>query len=415
MEFIAIGDELLSGRTRDANGPLLADWGQKLGHPLTHLQIVGDQQTEIQKAICEATQRSELVVCSGGLGPTPDDRTKKALADLLNTPLEDSASARKILAAHYQRIQKSWGPELNSYHLIPQGVDPLENPKGLAPGLLAQFKNAQLLFLPGPPREFESMLETHLKRVTQTLKTIPQKRTQVCVRTYGVPEEKIFGDLCPGLWQSLEQFGKLSSLPTLFGVDLILQSPTSLDKKRGHAFEAQIKQFLLKTDLAPHIWQFGEQDLAPYLLDQMRQKKLTLGLAESCTGGQASSLITDVPGCSDIFYGSIVSYHNNAKYNILGVDKNLIRQHGAVSRPCVKQMAEGARKLLGVDATVAYSGIAGPNGGSREKPIGTLAMALATSWRETQSQICQFPGDRITLKNRFAIKGLHWLLSELPD
>lgn len=414
MEFIAIGDELLSGRTKDANGPKMAEWGQRLGHPLTHLQIVGDQQAEIQKTIKEATSRSELVICSGGLGPTPDDRTKNAIAELLDVSLEDNPKAREVLNLQYQRIQKTWSPELNSYHLIPRGVEPLENPNGLAPGLLARYQDSQILFLPGPPREFLAMLEKHLGKITQSLKTVAEKRSHFCVRTYGVPEEKIFGELCPGLWEELEKFGKLSSLPTLFGVDLVLQSKSTLNQKREAAWEESIKNHLLKTEVAPYIWQFGEQDLAVLLLDQLRAKNLTLGFAESCTGGLASSLVTDVPGCSDIFYGSIVSYHNSAKQKILQVDKKTLIDFGAVSKPCVEQMADGARQVLGVDAVVAYSGIAGPTGGSNEKPIGTVAIGLSTSWAPTQSEIFQLKGDRTILKKRFAVRGLHWLLSELP-
>lgn len=414
MEFIAIGDELLSGRTREANGGTLAKWGQKLGLPLTHLQIVGDEQSEIQKALQEATSRSELVICSGGLGPTPDDRTKNALAAFLKVSLEDNPKAREILDIQYQRIQKVWSSDQNAYHLIPAGVEPLENLKGLAPGLFANFKNSQILFLPGPPMEFEAMLESHLEKITRTLKTSPQKTTQLSIRTYGVPEEKIFGELCPGLWEKLEVFGKLSSLPTLFGVDLILQSPQSFDEQQQRNWENQIKQSLLKTEVAPFIWQFGEQDLAEFLLDKMRAQNLTLGLAESCTGGLASSLVTDIPGCSDIFFGSVISYHNNVKFNLLGVDESTLKNHGAVSRACVEQMANGARKTLGVDAVVAFSGIAGPAGGSDKKPVGTLALGLSSSWGGTSSQLCQLRGDRITLKKRFAVKGLHWLLSSLP-
>lgn len=414
MEFVAIGDELLTGRTRDANGPKMAEWGQKIGRPLTHLQVVGDQQEEIQKTIQQAASRSELVICSGGLGPTPDDRTKNALSQLLNVPLEESPKAREILQAQYQRAQKSWSPQLNSYHLIPRGVRPLENPNGLAPGLLAYYQNSQIIFLPGPPREFLAMLEKHLGPITQTLTSASQKRSHFCVKTYGVPEEKIFGELCPNLWQELEAFGKLSSLPTLFGVDLVLQSQGPLDHERERAWQNDIKSHLIKTKVAPHIWQFGEQDLGSFLLEQMRARNLTLGFAESCTGGLASSLITDVPGCSDVFYGSIVSYHNKVKQNTLGIDENVFSKFGAVSKPCVEQMAEGARQALGVDAVIAYSGIAGPTGGSKEKPIGTLAMALACSWAPCESQICLLKGERAVLKQRFAVKGLHWLLSRLP-
>jgi nicotinamide-nucleotide amidase len=414
MEFIAIGDELLSGRITDANGPKLAEVGQRLGYPLTHLQIIGDEMSEIKKTLKEAATRSELIICSGGLGPTPDDRTKHALAELLEVPLEDSPKAREIVKVHYQRIHKNWGPEINSYHLIPQGVDPLENPNGLAPGLLAKLNKAQIVFLPGPPREFHAMLGYHLERITQTLQKKPQRLSQFCVRTYGVPEEKIFGELCPTLWEELEKYGKLSSLPNFFGVDLVLQASKTMSEIEQENWAEQIKQHLFQTAVAPNIWQFGEQDLASYLLDQMRSRSLTLGLAESCTGGLASSFITDVPGCSDIFYGSIVSYHNNTKINILNVDPHTIQEYGAVSENCVRQMADGARKVLGVDAVISYSGIAGPTGGSEAKPVGTLAIALSTSWAPTQSQICQTNGDRKMLKSRFAVKGLHWLLTQLP-
>lgn len=406
IELLIIGDELLEGRISDLNGPWLAKYAHRQGARMGRMTIVSDHLPELVEAIDEAMKRNDLVVTCGGLGPTSDDRARAALKSWLNVELEDSLKARALIEKHYQRIQRSWSESINSYHLVPQGVEPLANPIGLAPGMLYQEQKKGLLMLPGVPREFKAMAElfvlSELRRLFPTLK----RKTSLTIRTVGVAEEKIFKELMPGLWKDLERFGKLSSLPQHLGVDLVI---TPYDDVDYIDWVDQIREFLLPTKLNPYIWQWGEQELPHFLVDLLSAKGATVSFAESCTGGLLSSMITDVPGSSRVFPGSLISYANSVKSKDLGVSEDVLQSFGAVSKECAEQMAHGAREHFKTDYAMALSGIAGPGGGSEEKPVGTLALAWSSA-DESGSELVKFHGGRIDLKQRFAHKALFKLL-----
>lgn len=412
VELVIIGDELLSGRTKDANGPVLAKFCQRLGAQLRRVHIIGDELQEISQTLLQASQNSQLVICSGGLGPTPDDRTKNALAQMLESPLEESQAARDLLAIHYGRIKREWTAKTNHYHLLPRGVSPVHNFRGLAPGLKTQHNGSMFLFLPGVPLEFEAMLEEHFSEIALAIAPELRPKASLSIRTHGVPEEKIFGELCPGLWDELEALGKLSSLPHYSGVDLILSATKMMSDKEQRDWEKNVKELIERKAVKDHIWQWGDLSLPSFLLQKCREKKWTLGFAESCTGGLASSMITDISGSSDQFMGSIICYSNDIKKNQLGVKDETLSKYGAVSLECAEELAEGLREKLKVDLAVSFSGVAGPLGGSVEKPVGTVSIAVATPAR-TVSALYHFHGNRELLKRRFAAKGMHMALSEL--
>lgn len=412
VECIIIGDELLSGRTNDANGPVLARLCQRIGAQLRRVHVIGDDLHEIETALKHASQNADIVVCSGGLGPTPDDRTKNALAQLLKVPLDDHAQARALLKVHYGRLKREWTQETNHYHLIPKGVTPIHNSKGLAPGLLAKNTDAVFLFLPGVPLEFEAMLEEHLLELASSLAPEMRARATVTIRTHGVPEEKIFGQLCPGLWEQCEGFGKLSSLPHFSGVDLVISARDQMSEEQKVQWEDDIKKMIQSSALIDHVWQWGDLSLPAYLLEKCREKNWTLGFAESCTGGLASSMVTDIPGSSDVFLGSIVCYANEFKKSVLGVKEQTLKEYGAVSTQCAQELAQAALKTCGVDIAISFSGIAGPGGGTQQKPVGTVAIAVATK-DKIFSELFHFHGSRTLLKKRFAAKGMHLALKNL--
>lgn len=412
VELVIIGDELLSGRTKDANGPVLARFCQRLGAQLRRVHIIGDELEEISHTLLQASQNSDLVICSGGLGPTPDDRTKKALAQMLKVPLEESELAISLLKIHYGRLKREWTPQINHYNLIPKGVGPLHNSRGLAPGLQALYNNKTFVFLPGVPLEFEAMLEEHFGQMVLSLAPELKPKPILSIRTHGIAEEKIFGELCPGLWDELEAFGKLSSLPHYSGVDLILSATEMMTSEQEIVWEQNVRELIQRKAIKEHIWQWGELSLPSYLLQKCRERKWTLGFAESCTGGLASSMITDIPGSSDQFMGSIICYSNQIKKQQLGVKDETLNEYGAVSFACAEELAQGLRKTLNVDLAVSFSGIAGPGGGSVEKPVGTVSIAVATP-KGTTSSLFHFHGSRELLKRRFAAKGMQMALKEL--
>jgi nicotinamide-nucleotide amidase len=404
--IIIIGDELADGHIQDINILPITRTLKEHGIYSAQVSIVRDQEDSLKSILKSAWDQHDLVITTGGLGPTQDDITKKMIGELAEGTLQISDKAQALVESHYQRINRPWNKETNSYHMIPEGIEALLNPVGLAPGLCYQNDKKLLLAAPGVPRELVAMLnEVFIPIITKTFagKLTPLK--SFCVRTYGIPEEKIFFDLEPDLWEQLKKYGKVSSLPQSSGVDInVAMSTHDFD-----LYKDELTTLFQQTSFAANIWQFGTMTLPEYILQQARAKKLTISCAESCTGGLVSSMFTDIAGCSDVFLGGAVTYSNEAKIDLLNVAPETIEQFGAVSEEVVRQMSAGASKHFQSDLSVSFSGIAGPSGGSTDKPVGMVAMAV-TYQSTTQSFIYHMHGNRLQLKQRFAMRGLAHLL-----
>lgn len=408
---IIIGNELLYGRIADTNGPWLAKWLDEQGIELAEIQILPDDREVLIQSLKKSWESSDIVITSGGIGPTKDDMTKGILAEFCNKKLNPSDAAAKIVAENYKYYKRDWTRELNDYHVVPDDFIITPNPKGLAPGLFYQENGKALMAAPGVPRELKAMLEEEFKPLIHKFFSDKfNKKERVVIRTARVPEEQIFNELVPDLWDELSKFGLVSSLPQVNGVDIIV---TITDGNFSEK-EKAIQEYVLKTPLAEKIWQWGDKSLPELIVEEATKKGITIAFAESCTGGLTASRITDIPGSSAIFLGSLVTYSNDAKSNIIGVPQHKIVEHGAVSKETVVEMVEGARDKLGADLCVAFSGIAGPSGGTKEKPVGTLALAWSNG-KTTESEIYQFAGDRERLKLRFSEIGLYQLFKMIRD
>ncbi len=408
--MVLIGNEILAGQVQEANLKWLAEYARQLGLEIIESIIISDEEKTIADTLRSYCQRFSTVVVTGGLGPTEDDLTKQALGKLLQVPLEHSQETESMVREHYKKFGRDWTPTTNAYHIIPKGVVPLFNPRGLAPGFKVRFNKATMLFFPGVPREFHAMAELHLPvSLKERQIDITQLKT-LYFRTHRVPEEKIFKELSPGLWNFLSQYGSVSSLPRDHGVDVVVKLSPQYSELKAREL---LKQPAL-VPLQPYLW--STQPVTPYELafELLKQEGTTLATAESCTGGLLAHEFTQLPGVSEVFLGSVVSYANEVKSEVLGVDPELIRRHGAVSEEVVAAMAQGARRLLKSDYALATSGIAGPDGGSADKPVGTLTWALATP-KETIVRRAWFPGDRVRLKQRFAYAALFELISLLKS
>lgn len=410
IELIIIGDEILNGRTVDANLAWLAPWLFKQGLKLGNVAIVRDDQEQMLKALELAWSRSDIVLTSGGIGPTLDDLTKTVLAEFAGKKLCEDRQARAIVENNYARLSRPWTPTTNGYHLIPQDFIATDNPGGLAPGLVWFDHNKALMAAPGVPKEFALMVEHVFFPLLQSKGfNVAGDQAQIIMRTYGVPEEKIFGELCPSLWQQLTPYGKVASLPHLTGVDILITFDGANNKEK---FQSEIQTIVESSALSAHVWQWGELSLEQLIVDKAREKNLTFCFAESCTGGLAASKITDIAGSSEVFLGSAVTYANEAKNEFVGVKQQTLSKFGAVSEEVASEMASGALKKFGADFCVSFSGIAGPGGGSGAKPVGLVCQGFASA-QKTQSRSLQFRGDRLKLKERFALSGLFWLLENL--
>ncbi|MFT6070350.1 MAG: nicotinamide-nucleotide amidase [Bacteriovoracaceae bacterium] len=405
-KLIIIGNELLYGRIRDTNGPWLAKWLDNQGIELEEILVVKDDEKDLLEAFERAWNSSDLIITSGGIGPTLDDMTKALLARFFKKELLPSKEAEAIVVENYKYYDRSWTPELNTYHHIPEGFIVTPNPKGLAPGLVYQAENKMIMAAPGVPRELQAMAEVEfLPLIKEYFKGRFEKKHRTVIRTSRVPEEKIFGELCPSLWKDLSAFGSVSSLPQIIGVDIIV----TMSEENALKNEELIKEYIKNSNLAEHVWQWGNEKLPELVVKEALEKGIKFSFAESCTGGLAASRITDVPGSSGVLLSSLVTYSNDAKTNILGVGGQTIKKYGAVSIETVKEMVVGVRDKTGADMALAFSGIAGPTGGSVEKPIGTLALSWANK-TEVNSEVFHFSGDRERLKLRFSEIGLFKLL-----
>lgn len=410
IELIIIGDEILNGRTQDANLAWFAPWLFKRGLNLSNVTIVRDDQAQMLAALEAAWKRSDIVITSGGIGPTLDDLTKAVIADFAGKRLVEDSKAKEIVENNYARLSRPWTPTTNGYHIIPENFIATDNPGGLAPGLVWFENKKALMAAPGVPREFSLMVaDVFFPLLKDEGFNIQGDQAQVIMRTHGVPEEKIFGELCPNLWQQLSQFGKVSSLPHLTGVDILVTFPGVSNKPR---IENEIKDIIETSSLAANVWQWGELSLEEFIINKVRKLGATLSFVESCTGGLVASRMTDIAGCSDVFLGSAVTYANSAKEKLAGVKTKTIESFGAVSEQVALEMAIGGREQFGSDFCVSYSGIAGPNGGTLEKPVGLVCQGIATK-NFNQSRSLNFKGDRKKLKERFSLSGLFWLLENL--
>ena len=408
VEILIIGNELLGGSHSDANGLFLANFLKKKGVSLSKMTILPDEKRQIEHALSQGIKYSDIVFLSGGLGPTNDDMTKKVLADFFSTPLKEDDLAESFVRKHYERISRRWNKQ-NGYHLIPQGFAAVFNEKGLAPGLVYRKGKKCVLAAPGVPWEFASMVEKEffpwlLKNASGFAGT--QKRSMT-IRTWGIPEEKIFHELVPELWSKLEKWGKVASLPHVMGVDIVI---SALDNEWA---QKEVEKFLSSTPLHAHIWQIGTVPLNEWVLQKAREKNLTVVLAESCTGGLLSSRLTDVSGSSLVFKGGVVAYSNTCKQKMLGVKERTLKDYGPISKETAVEMAIGVRKLLQGDIALSLCGVAGP--GKREGiSEGTLVIGLDNRG-EAKGELLQMKGDRMQLKERFVQKGLYTLLSMIEN
>lgn len=410
--LIIIGDEILSGRTRDLNGFWLSKFLTQKGIKLKSIIVVNDDESEIHSALDSQLKNNDIVFTSGGLGPTKDDITKNVLAKYFQKEMISNETSKYLIKDLYAKFDREWTEETNDYHFFPKDFILTDNPMGYAPGL-CYIENSKAVFsAPGVPREFSAMIEeVFLPKIEQYFdKKLFSSIELFAVRTKGIPEEKIFTELCPNLWNELSSISKLSSLPHLLGVDLLLY----IEKNDAQEKKEEIRSLIENSELKQYVWQYGNLELEELIVKLCREKKLTIGMAESCTGGLTSSKITNISGSSSVFHGAVVSYANEVKTNLLNVKEETLKNFGAVSKECALEMARGAREVLKTDFAVSFTGIAGPGGGSAEKPVGTVGIGISGP-DISESNIYNFRGDRMGLKERFSRAGLFLLLEKITQ
>ena len=410
LEVVTIGTELLLGYTIDSNG---ADLGRALaaaGVEIVRRTTVADRPDAIRAAVADALQRTGFVVTTGGLGPTRDDETKTVVAEMLGRRLVLDEAVLAALEARFKRFGRPM-PEVNrGQALVPDGATVLPNPRGTAPGLWVEDSGGRtVVLLPGVPSEMRGLLvEEVLPRLRARAGTGSRVVRSRTVRTTGVPESALAERIGPIEPQIAPL--TLAYLPSLFGVDLRVTAWGLVsDDAESRLTEAAGRLAQLAGE---HYYGEDDADLAAHVLAQLRQNGRRLGIAESCTGGMVAARITAVPGASDSFLGSVVAYADAVKAGALKVPLETITACGAVSEETVRAMAEGAQQFFGVDCSMAVTGIAGPGGGTPEKPVGTVWLAARVDG-DTRVVRRVFPGDRDEIRGRAAQAALDLLRRHL--
>ncbi|MDD4975059.1 MAG: nicotinamide-nucleotide amidohydrolase family protein [Bacteriovorax sp.] len=415
VSMIVIGDEILNGRTADLNGSWLSKYLFIKGLEFKALRFIHDDIDEINHALSASMNESDIVITSGGIGPTIDDKTKNTLANFFQKKIIERIDVADIVTNNYAQFGRSWTPEQNRYHFFPEDFMATNNPRGLAPGIVyfEETKKKLVMAGPGVPREFTEIVEKEFYPLIQKyFANRFQENYQTVIRTMGVSEEKIFFELCPTLWSDLEKFGKVSSLPQTIGIDIVISYHGNL--LEHEKAEGEIKKIIQNSALANHVWQYGNRAVNEMVLDLAIFKKRTFSFAESCTGGLVASKITDLSGSSSVFMGGFVTYANEAKINLLGVKPSTLENFGAVSIEVATEMAIGALLKFKTDYAISISGIAGPTGGTLDRPVGTVVIGFATK-NKSGARKFLFPGDRIRRKERFSEMALLTLLKLMNE
>ncbi len=370
---ISIGDELLIGQTINTNAGWMGAVLNRNGVELTEVLTISDDEIAIKDAFVYAQAKANLVLITGGLGPTKDDITKRVFADYFNAPLVENKKALENVEGFFKRYNREM-LEINKFQaLVPEGCEMLLNKAGTAPGMWMEHKNVVFVSMPGVPSEMKYLMEHEVLPKIKKRFELPVIVHQTMM-TQGIGESYIAEEISD-IEDALPNHIKLAYLPSPGIVKLRLsgrgKEEAPLMKEIDALFNA------IESRIKKHVFSKTEAQLQEILSEVLKGKKRTVSTAESLTSGALAARITSVPGASEYFKGSVVAYSNAVKINQLGVSVDSIELKGEVSKEVVEQMAIGAKGIFGTDYAVATSGIAGPDGGTEEKPVGTVWIAIA--------------------------------------
>ena len=382
----AIGDEILGGARLEKNCNFMARALHNIGCEVKRIEVVSDEESEILSLLSRWIGNTDLLIVSGGLGPTHDDKTRYAIAKYLGSSLRDNALYDKILERvkddpeRLARLERTRNPQA----MIPESSQAVYNPTGSALGIKFTLKGTTVISLPGVPMEYESMVRQELPEV---FSPVNKNYAWASVIILGLPEMSIAAKIP----EVINDSGlHVSILPAFPQVELIIRGEPERVDNAERLTRSRFDYVLPRGCYSP----------AEAVLYESCMKDIKIACAESCTGGMVASALTDIAGSSQVFNGSCVTYSNEAKMKILGVKDETLKAHGAVSSECAIEMAEGALRVYNSDYAVSTTGIAGPDGGSESKPVGTVWFGLASRKGESHSFMKILPGNRGEVRTR---------------
>lgn len=394
-EIISVGTELLLGEIVDTNASYLSQKLAELGIDVHYRHTVGDNLARLSEVISTALSRSDIVLLTGGLGPTDDDLTREAIAEATGRPLRRVAASEQWLREFFAARNRPLADSNLKQADAPEGAEHMPNSCGTAPGIYMQWQGKLIFAAPGPPTELREMTErTILPLLRQALGQTNQLYTRSLLMA-DIGESNVATALKDLIDAQVDPTIAMYASPALVRVRLATKAPDAATAQALFApFEAQIREIL-----GNHVFGVDDDTMAGVVGSLLRDRGATLALAESCTGGLIASKITDVPGASDYFVTGVVAYADETKQRLLHVPAEIIEQHGAVSEECARAMAEGVRADSGADYGLSTTGIAGPGGGTDEKPVGLVYIAVSDA-NGTFVLRQYWPGNREQFKQR---------------
>ncbi|MFC3882321.1 competence/damage-inducible protein A [Bacillus songklensis] len=404
-EIIAVGSELLLGQIANTNAQFISKQLAEIGVNVFYHTVVGDNGTRLKKAIETAQQRANLIIFTGGLGPTKDDLTKETIAEVLGKQLVIHQGALDSIEDYFRQTNRVMTPNNRKQALVLEGSTVLFNHYGMAPGMALKIDDIHYMLLPGPPKEMQPMFQkfgqAYIKKQLGKTERIESR----VLRFFGIGESQ--------LETEIEDLLDRQSNPTI--APLAGDGEVTLRLTAKHSSLEEAMKMLdeaekeIQRRVGEYFYGYDDTSLYAELAETLKEKKLTIASAESLTGGLFSERLTSIPGAGSITRGGIVSYHTDVKEHCLGVSHDTLHDYGAVSHQCAKEMAENVRKLCGSDIGISFTGVAGPKI-QEGKEVGTVFMGIAIEDCPTEVFHLQLSGDRQSIRTKTVKYGCHYLL-----
>ena len=407
-ELISVGTEILLGNIVNTNSAYLSEKCAELGLAVYYQSVVGDNPDRMKSVIKTALDRSDVIILTGGLGPTEDDLTKEITAEVMGFPLVEDAHTRELMEAYLKEYEKNHPQRRitkNNYKqtMVPEGAIVMDNHNGTAPGLIMEKKGKTAILLPGPPNEMVPMFEESVYPYLR--KKQPEIIYSRMVKISGIGESQVA--------EEIQDLIDKQTNPTIAPyaktgeVHLRVTAKAEDEKKCKEMIKPIVRE--LKKRFGKNVFATREdKTLEEAVVDLLKEKNMTLSLAESCTGGAVAARIVNVPGASDALMCGYVTYTNRAKRKCLGVKKSTLNKEGAVSAKCAKEMAKGGAKAARTDVCLSVTGLAGPGGGTKETPVGTVFMGCTCAGKTTTREF-HFTGNRSRIRGQAVAQALTFI------
>ena len=401
VELICVGTELLLGNIVNTNAAYLSEKCALLGLSMYHQSVVGDNAERLKESLETALNRSDVVILSGGLGPTQDDLTKETAAEVMCIPLKEDPHSRERIEEYFKNSQYKVITDNNwKQALVPEGAIVLDNENGTAPGIIMEKNGKSVILLPGPPGELIPMFEGKVYDYLNKLQ--PEIIYSTMVRICGLGESFVENEIRDLIDNQTNP--TIATYAKIGQVDLRVTAKAASEKEAAKLAKPMLKELVKR--FGDHIYTMDEhKSLEEVIVHFLKERSLTLTTAESCTGGMIAARITDVPGASEVFKQGLVTYSNRAKRKLLDVKKTTLKEYGAVSEKTAKEMAKNGAFITGSDACVSVTGTAGPTGGTEEKPVGLVYIGCCYN-NKTVVKEFHFKGERQKIREQATANAL---------